>query len=113
MGMFDQVTEVIDGLKAAGIRDVSLDAALVKVPGVWVKAPTVSDEILAGHVLRLELVAVVSQATPERALVELGELLELMFTVISPIEPAYPATIQMPDGSICPCFFYPIELYTQ
>jgi hypothetical protein len=84
MGTFDQLEELRLALVAAGVRDTSLDPSDVKVPGIWIKAPTVSKELLDGYVLRLELVLIVSKATAARALEELGTLLDIVAAIIDP-----------------------------
>jgi hypothetical protein len=111
--LFAQVDEVIDALKAAGIRDVSLDPAEVNVPGVWVKAPTVRPDVLAGYVLTMDLVLIVEPVTPTHALAALGDFIESVAAVVHPSGPIIPGSVLMPDRSVCPCVTFPIAVQTQ
>ena len=107
------MTALITALTDAGVRDVSLDPAEVTIPGVWVKAPIVRADTLAGYVLVVQLVLIVAPATPDRALVALGELLDIVANTLGgPHGEVTPGSVVMPDRSICPCYTYPITLNT-
>jgi hypothetical protein len=112
--LFAQVGEIVDALKGAGIRDVSLDPADINVPGVWVKPPRVTPDVLAGYSLTVDLVLIVEPVTPPHALDALETLFELVESVVGgPSGVVFPGSVLMPDRSVCPCYTYPLTVATQ
>lgn len=110
---FSQLTELQTLLVDGGLRDVSTDIAQVKVPGIWIKAPTVSrDTLSGGFKLDVELVLIVSKTSNDRALAALAELLTAVALLIDQSGPCVPGTILMPDASVLPMMRYPVQLYT-
>lgn len=100
-------TDVIDTLKAAGIR-ASLDPATLNLPGVWVQVTDLAIATYGTSKVDMTLALIVGDQDAKRAQTALLKLLNEVAAVL-PIRTASARTFLMPDQTRLPGLAVPFS----
>lgn len=119
MGMridFAAVDDLVETLRAAGIRSVDTDPAKVasNLPGVWVKVERFTLDFLAAYTITTTLYLVARDIDYTRGGKQLVDLFDQVTEIAEPSTGASIQTIQlaMPDGTVAPALSFPFDLYS-
>lgn len=77
----DQLDQLAELLKGAGIRSVDVDPGAVNLPGCWIELVHVAADVLAGFTIRVNLVFLARDNDPRRA----AGALQTMFNAAAPV----------------------------
>lgn len=104
-------------LKAAGVRDASMDPAKVNLPGVWIELTGIDLDVLDGVTIKVNLVCLTQDTDPRRAATQLAALFNQVIPAIAdlggPAETTVPGTYVFPGSTAAlPGLAIPLELTT-
>lgn len=89
---------LVEALRAADVQ-ADLDAAKVKLPGVWVSVDRLLDWTLSGGgMIRARLFVVVADRDDRRVLEALDDICALVFDVVDPMSDVETTNLQLPNG---------------
>ena len=97
-------------LVAAGIRSASVNPADVLLPGVWIQVAGVELDLLAGHTIGLNLVAITGDTGPARSMADLAETFNKVVTVIDPTGQSRMVSVTLPGNPPLPGLSIPFDL---
>lgn len=107
----DELLVLLRGVE--GIRDVDVEAAKVKTPGVIVKVLGFTLDRAKGYTLNTQLLLIVGDKDPVRAAKALVDLLNLVLTVVTPSGPVTARTVITPNASTgLPGLVVPLDVLT-
>lgn len=89
--------DVVDTLRAAGVRSVSRDSSKVNAPGVWVQLTGVTIDTLDGYALQCRLVLIAPAADPVRSTTALVDLLNIAAGAVPPHSAVQLASVYLPE----------------
>lgn len=107
--------ELVELLKIAGVRSAGVALADLNPPAVWVQLADFGEDLLSGDATyRVDLVLVVPDAAPRRALAELHKLYDYVRPVIGevggPAGRVRSATVLPLEGGPLPALVAPITM---